>query len=151
VPPLGGLYHVCDGCGGSTPLSLDLADWPESTGGEGFLELTGDTVIGVVVRSKRGEDDLPELVPLMLGGNSSRGRGSAVQVVDVEINDANFRRGANGVSSLSRETNDIGTGIIDINFGVTSVNGREGDTVPATKFNNILDGHNRNLFGLEVS
>ena len=78
----------------------------------------------MVVRSERGEDNLPEFVPLLLGGNDTRGRGSAVQVVDVEVNDANLRRWANGVSSLGRETNDIGARIVNVNPCVSCMNGR---------------------------
>lgn len=145
MPPLGCLDHVCDSGRGGASLGLNLADWPEATSGEGLLELTGDTVIRMVVWPKPGEDDLPVLVPLLLGGNSSRRRGGTIQVVDIEIDDANLRRWADSISGLGWETNNVGARVIDVNFGVSGVNGRESNAVPAAKFNNVLDGHDGDL------
>ena len=138
MPPLRGLDHVRDSCRGGAPLGLDLTDLHKATSGESLLELTRDDVIRVVVRSERGEEGLPELVPSLLGGSDSGGRGGVIQVVDIKINDANLRRWANGVLSLGRETNDVGTRIIDVNLCVSSVNGGKNDTIPTAEFNNIF-------------
>ena len=86
--------------------------------------------------------------PLLFIGNDSGGRGGAIQIVDVKVDDANLGRGTNSISSLGRETNNIGTGVVDVNPDASGMNGRGSDSVPATKFNNILDSHNCNLFGL---
>jgi len=73
------------------------------------------------------------------------GRGSAIQVVDIKVDDTNLGRWANGISGFGRETNDIGTRIVDMDLGILCVNRRKGYAIPAAKFNNVLDGHDRDL------
>ena len=105
----------------------------------------------MVIWPERSEDNLPVLVPLLLRGNSSGGRGGAIQVVDIKVDNADLRRWANGIPGLGGETDDVRTRIVDINLGISGVNGRESNTIPAAKFNNVLDGHDRNLFWTKFS
>jgi hypothetical protein len=85
LPPLRLLDHVRNSCRSGTSLRLNLAYWPEPTGRESLLELTGHTVVGVVVRSKRHKNSLPILVPLLFGGYTPGRRCRTVQVVDVPV------------------------------------------------------------------
>jgi len=151
MPPLRCLDHVRDGRRSGAPLGLDLAYGSEATSRESFLELTGDTMVGMVVWSESGEDDLSVLVPLLLGRNNPGGRSSAIQVVDIKVDDADLRRRTNSISSLGWKTDNIGTRVVDVNFGISGVNGRESDTIPAAKFNNVLDGHDCDLIGLRLA
>lgn len=62
-----------------------------------------------------------------------------VQDMNSQITNADFWARSDAIPSFCSETHNPRTGIINVDFGITRVHSRQGDTTPAAEFDQVFD------------
>ena len=140
MPPFGRGDALHSDARARPTAALDLRHAPEPARRERLLELARDRVVWVEVRVERGPEPAAVLVPLCLAGDGAGWWGSTVDIIDIEIDQADFWRDADDVARFGGHADDPWTGVFEEDLRITRMHSGEGDPAPATELDEVFNG-----------
>jgi len=94
----------------------------------------------VEVRVERSPEAPAVLIPLCLAGDGAVWWGSTVDIIDVEIDQADFWRDADDVPRFGSHADNPWTRVFEEDLCITRMHSGEGDPAPATELDEVFDG-----------
>lgn len=86
-----------------------------------------------------------QLLDTTIENRSLRRIATNLQVIDVQVADADFWRWANAIPCFGGQTHNPWAWVVNVNLSIARVDSGKGNSIPSTQLHQVLDGVNGDL------